>query len=191
MSVDSPDLTAVVLAGGHSVRMGRDKAWLPHPQTGTPLLTRQLDLVAKLAPRQRLVSARAGQSLPPLPNDVPRINDDGTAGPLGGIVASLAAAPTSHLLVIAVDLPQLDLDTLRRLLTHCDATHGAIATTTTGTEPLIAIYPRICLPALELALSQQQLGLKRLLRDPNIAAYFRFTLFDPCPTAFQNWNEPI
>ena len=191
MSIESPDLSAVVLAGGHSVRMGQDKASLPHPQTGSPLLLRQLDLLAELAPQQRLVSARTGQSLPPLPNAVSRVDDDGTAGPLGGIVASLAATPTSHLLVIAVDLPQLDLVTIRRLLADCDATHGAIATTSAGTEPLIAIYPRICLPVLERALSQQQLGLQRLLRDPTIAAYFQFTLFDPSPDAFHNWNKPI
>jgi molybdopterin-guanine dinucleotide biosynthesis protein A len=91
MPIETKNLTAVVLAGGKSIRMGTDKAALPHPVSKIPLLVRQLDLLTELGLARLLVSARAGQVLPPYPHDVGRVNDHGESGPLGGIVAALAA----------------------------------------------------------------------------------------------------
>src|SRR5690606_15155389 len=107
--------SAVVLAGGRSSRMGVDKATLPHP-SGSTLLDRQIALLRGLGPAELLVSVRSGQDLGLLDRDVCTVRDDGTAGPLGGIVAALKAATQPRLLVVAVDLPYLDADTLRALL---------------------------------------------------------------------------
>ena len=56
-------LSAAIIAGGHSRRMGRDKALLPDATHGT-LLQRQLHVLAALAPDEILLSCRAGQELP-------------------------------------------------------------------------------------------------------------------------------
>ncbi|MGH8018879.1 MAG: molybdenum cofactor guanylyltransferase [Opitutaceae bacterium] len=55
-------LSAVILAGGHSRRMGRDKATLPLPG-GITLLERQLHLAAACRPIEMLVSCRPDQRL--------------------------------------------------------------------------------------------------------------------------------
>jgi molybdopterin-guanine dinucleotide biosynthesis protein A len=101
--------TALLLAGGRSTRMGRDKALLPHPVSGRPLLEHQAALLRGLpgcaelllsAPAERgylLDGPLAGARLvaDPAPD----------CGPLGGLAAGLAAATTPRLLVLAVDLP--------------------------------------------------------------------------------------
>lgn len=170
--------------------MGTDKATLPHPVTGAPLLLHQLDLLRSLAPAELLVSSRTGQSLPPLPAHVTRIDDDGESGPLGGIIATLNSISSTHLLVIAVDLPDLDLAPLNRLRATLTADTGAIASTPDGLEPLIAIYPRRILPELIRAQSENRLGLRRLLKESPLLALIPSVSFDPAPASFRNWNTP-
>lgn len=82
---------ALVLAGGASRRMGRDKAWLT--LEGVPLLRRVVDLVAQVATLV-VVAAAPGQDLPALPEGVLRVDDPierHGRGPLVGILAGLAA----------------------------------------------------------------------------------------------------
>lgn len=190
MSAPDSSIAAVVLAGGHSVRMGTDKAVLPHPQSGSPLILHQLNLLRGLKPAQLLVSARSDQLLPILPSDVTRVDDNGEAGPLGGICAVLNTASTTHVLVVAVDLPDLTLAPLRRLLDSVTPGLGTVAATSTGLEPLIAIYPREIHPHFSAALTEQNLGLRRLLRMPQIQAHVKPVIFDPHPPEFRNWNTP-
>ena len=170
--------------------MGTDKAALPHPASAQPLILRQLDLLRQLAPAELLVSARVGQSLPPLPSDAIRLNDDGQSGPLGGIVAGLDHMASSHLLVVAVDLPDLDLTPLHRMISSLQPHLGAVPQTPNGLEPLIAIYPRFLRTPFTQALAAKKLGLRRLLQAPSIAPHFTRVTFDPYPTAFRNWNTP-
>lgn len=170
--------------------MGIDKASLPHPRTGAPLLLRQLDLLRTLQPAELLVSARTNQLLPALPADVTRVDDDGDSGPLGGIVATLNSISSTHLLVIAVDLPELDLAPLQRLRAALTSDTGAVASTANGLEPLIAIYPRRILSELTRAQSENRLGLRHLLQAPSFAPSICTVPFDPPPTSFHNWNTP-
>lgn len=82
------DAAAIVLAGGGSRRMGRDKAWLE--LDGRPLLARVIELLARrCAPI--VISTRPGQRLPELAGVAPWRVDDPTpdAGPLVGLHAAL------------------------------------------------------------------------------------------------------
>lgn len=179
--------SAVVLAGGRSSRMGVDKATLPHP-SGSTLLERQIALLCGLAPAELLVSVRSGQNLEILDADVRAVSDDGMAGPLGGIVAALNAATQPRLLVVAVDLPYLDADTLRALLLAAPD-RGVVPRLNERFEPLAAVYPRSWLPAAEAALDRGERSLQRLLSAPEAGA-----LFEVMPVAsgrpFTNWNSP-
>ena len=177
-----PDLAVALLAGGHSRRMGRDKAALPHPAGGT-LLSRQLALLDALAPAQRLLSLRAAQPAPAgLPPAWHVVRDDGTSGPLGGLVAALRACLAPPLLVLAVDLPFIDLATLNQLLTAASPA-GLVPTTPHGCEPLAALYPRTFLAVAEAALAAGDLRLQNLVAPlPAWPA--------PDPSRFTNWNTP-
>lgn len=110
---DAP-LTGVLLAGGMSLRMGRDKAMLD--RDGRPLWRYVRAVMADAGCREVLVSGRPHDLRP----DEPAVDDAAAGlGPLAGIAAALAARPAAggHWLVVPVDLPLLTADTLRLLLT--------------------------------------------------------------------------
>lgn len=96
----------VVLAGGRSSRMGRDKAQLPLPGGGC-FLEQALELMRGLPLAQLVVSgARPGGIADPLPG----------LGPVGGLYGVACAVEADGLLAIPVDMPLLRADLLARLL---------------------------------------------------------------------------
>lgn len=115
-------LCGLVLAGGRSIRMGSDKASLLHPD-GRPLARRCCDLLVEAGCVEVVLSLRHEQELPPgFPETastpaftVVRDPQHGKGGPLDGIIAALATAPDACWLVLACDLPRLDVGTLRHL----------------------------------------------------------------------------
>jgi molybdenum cofactor guanylyltransferase len=181
---DNAPFAAVVLVGGHSRRMGTDKAGL-RDRTGQPLLGRQLALLASLRPVELLVSARRAQVLPPLPPTVRRVDDDGADGPLGGIVAAFEATATPRLLVVAVDLPELDQAVLKRLIA---CPEGAVPVVAGHLEPLVAVYPRRWLPEAQRALRDGQRSLQQLLSSAKGSGFCLLNFFEQTP--FVNWNRP-
>ncbi len=184
--------TAAVLCGGHSRRMGTDKALLPAPGSRSPLLSHQLATLAALTPPpiSRVVAARDAQHLPTVPADVTRLDDDGTAGPLGALVQLLQHATTDHVLVIPVDAPSLTHEILHALLARTTSpTRGVVARSVGGTQPLVALYPRSLLTPFRAALNMGRLSLRRLLAEPAVAAHLDLLDF-PDERPFANWNHP-
>lgn len=139
----------LILAGGASRRMGRDKAHIA--AAGKPQLEQCAELLAPFVDTA-WVSVRQGQPADPLRDSYPQIVDyvpDG--GPLAGIVSALKAKPQSDWLVLAVDLPHLDAETLGYLLEHAtDSRFTAFRSSHDGLpEPLCALYRAECLELLE------------------------------------------
>jgi len=100
-------LGAIILCGGGSRRMGRDKAALEWDGV------RAVDRVAALARAvgaERLVTAGADLGLPWV------ADDEAGAGPVGGVLAGARALGCARLLVLAVDAPTLTADDLAPLL---------------------------------------------------------------------------
>jgi molybdopterin-guanine dinucleotide biosynthesis protein A len=107
-------LAAVILAGGASRRMGRDKATLPYG--GTTLVERMVDILKpRCAPI--FVIAAPGQALPALEAEVLR-DEVGGVGPLlatGRGLRAAAEAGRDLAFVCAVDMPLLSVDLLEEL----------------------------------------------------------------------------
>lgn len=158
MSQSKPPLHGLVLAGGRSTRMGADKASLVHPD-GRPLARRMLDLLEQVGCDSVVISLRHDQELPPavLISDrvsIVRDPEDGSAGPLVGILAAMRSAPEADWLVLACDLPRLDGATLQHLidLRNPDEPFLAYRSEFDGLpEPLCAIYSAGALAILESA----------------------------------------
>ncbi len=108
------EVTGVVLAGGKSLRMGRDKAGLAF--RGRSLLDHMLDLLAQGGSDSCVVSG-----LYPGYRCIRDAAPDG--GPIAGILAVAEALPGRRLLFVPIDMPLLDPRLIRRLLT--EAPHAA------------------------------------------------------------------
>jgi molybdopterin-guanine dinucleotide biosynthesis protein A len=181
--------TGAVLAGGRSVRMGTDKARLT--VQGEPLLTRQLRLLAAAGADARLVAGPENPALP-LPPDVRWVLDRQPGwGPLAGLESSLTASLTDLLLVVAVDLPALTPELLRRLLAVARPGCGVVPLQAGGAEPLVALYPRVALAEITARLNRGERALQPLVRAGFAAGWLQ-----PWPIApadqpqFANWNRP-
>jgi len=129
--------TAVILAGGGSRRMGADKSLLT--LDGRPLIAH---LAAQLTPHfpEVLVSGNdpskfAFLGLPVIPDEVP------DQGPLMGILSSLRAAREELVLVVACDLPEVDLTFVGELLALARAAEIVMPVGVDGRlEPLFSVY---------------------------------------------------
>lgn len=140
MSADRETPLGVILAGGKSSRMGRDKAWLTF--FGQPLLSRVADILGRVT-GELFVSGRDpapfGLSVPWLPDETPDL------GPAGGVLTVLAAVKRPCL-VVSCDLPFLDEATLARLIEAWRRRPASALMTTyhiveTGfVESLVAVY---------------------------------------------------
>src|SRR5688572_5658480 len=132
--------SAVLLAGGQSSRMGRDKAEIL--VEGKPLWRRQFWKLMEIGAKEVLISGRADG---PYRNSGGRIVPDRSLGigPLAGIDAALQAISTDWLVVLAVDLVNIRSDFLRRLVGEATAAGvGLVPTSADWFQPLAAIYPR-------------------------------------------------
>ena len=180
--------SAVILAGGKSARMGRDKAWLPFD--GQPLLARQIAAVRELDPVELFISGRGDSDYSSL--GYPVLQDAfPEAGPLAGIAAGLEAATAPLVLILAVDMPEMTSATLRDLVGRCDESTGVVPRVGHRLEPLAALYPKAAKP-LALDLLQRQLRVARTFaercKQAGLVAVQDVAEADwKC---FANWNSP-
>jgi len=143
--------SAVILAGGQSSRMGRDKAWLA--VGGQSLLARQVRLLRDAGACEVFISGRAGADYGALGCRVLTDRFPG-AGPLAGIEVALDAASAPLLLVLAVDMPHMSADVLQQLVGQCTETTGVVPRLAGAIEPLAAVYPKAALSLVATLLSQ-------------------------------------
>lgn len=145
-------LYGLLLSGGASSRMRRDKAQLNY--AGEPQLLRAWRALTAVTERA-FVSVRETQRDDPLRAGLPQLVDSCEAvGPVAGILSAQAAHPDAAWLVIACDLPRLDEATLRTLIAHRDPAKEATAFTSRFDglpEPLCAIWE----PASHARLAQR------------------------------------
>lgn len=137
--------SAVILAGGKSSRMGCDKAFLEI--AGQTLLARQIGLAHRLGAVEVFISGRVGVDYSAYGCRV-LVDQFPDSGPLGGIESALTEMTSPLLLVLAVDLPEMNAELLRRLAAGAAESFGAIPKLAGHIEPLAAFYPKAALPLL-------------------------------------------
>lgn len=137
----------LILAGGQSSRMGKDKSALNYH--GQPQLEFLFNLLRKLV-EKTYVSVRKGQSV----SFTDQVIEDrfSTKGPINGILSALSAWPDKSWLVLAVDLPFISQQTIEQLIEGRDKTSlaTAFATKESGLpEPLVALWEARSRPILK------------------------------------------
>ena len=183
------NISAVLLAGGESRRMGKDKATLLF--RGKPLWQIQLELLRKLEPTEIFVSART--DLPWRPGNVHFVADDPPSrGPLSGLAAALARMRAKHLLALAIDMPFMTEKYLRFLCGQIEPRRGVIAKIDDRFEPLAAIYPREALANVQKALSGKDFSLQTVTNRLVAAGKLRvISVTSQERKFFLNMNEPV
>jgi molybdopterin-guanine dinucleotide biosynthesis protein A len=154
-------LSAVLLAGGESRRMGTDKATILFQ--GEPLWQRKIRTLRELRPEKLFVSARRQPGWKPVDTDLV-LDETPSGGPLSGITATLARMETSHLVTLAIDMPFITTEDLLLLVKKVTANCGAVPMFGGRAEPLAAIYPKEAYAECAAALSSKDRSLQRLVR---------------------------
>jgi molybdopterin-guanine dinucleotide biosynthesis protein A len=144
MSSMQSEVTGIVLAGGLSTRMGRDKASLPWD--GGDLLHTILAAVATACPHLIVVSNTPRAIYLP---EVTVVSDEYRGcGPLGGIHAGLKASGSDYNFVVACDMPYIEGDAIKYMLDAAQGYDAAVPFIDGFFHPLHAVYHRRCLEAV-------------------------------------------
>lgn len=139
--------------------MGKDKAFLEFD--GEQLWRRQMEKLRQLLPEQIMLSGSRRKEWSDY-EVIPDLVEN--AGPLAGIAAALHKCATSHLVVLAVDLPMMTSDFLRSLLAICGDNLGVVPRNANGFEPLAAVYPTSCAILANAALHAGDFSLQSFVR---------------------------
>ncbi len=182
------EFSAVILAGGASTRMGRDKTWLQ--VEGESLLMHQLALVKRLRPIEIFISGRGNVDYSC--TDCPVLLDrEPGCGPLAGLERALASSSALLLLALPVDTPCLRPSLLRALLSRCTPETGALPLLGGRIEPLVGFYPTAAHSLLESRLRRRSYAAREFSSACVQAGLIHLLEIDeadhPC---FANWNRP-
>ncbi len=193
-SVINSDITAVILAGGQSRRLGRDKA--VEPFAGEPLIRRVIRRASEAVDTHHVVVVVAdvgrAAALPLDDHHLTAIDVFPDCGSLGGIYTGLYASSTEWSLVTACDMPFLSADLLAHLAGLRDGADAVVPIVDGRPEPTHALYARRCLPAIEKRLRAGQLKISGFFDDVSVRYVPESDVkhFDPDLLSFFNINRP-
>jgi len=181
-------VSAAVMAGGKSRRMGRDKAWIELGD-GRPIVQHVVDVACRVAD-DVLIVANDDRYETLGPRVVPDRYPD--AGVLGGIATGVAAARHDRVLVVACDMPFLLPRVLRYLVEQAEGFDAVVPRIGGEHETLHALYTKACLPAMERALAAGQRRVISFFEDVRVRVIEADELrpFDLGLRSFTNVNTP-
>ena len=181
-------VSGAILAGGHSHRMGRDKALLE--LDGRPMIAVVAERL-RAAAAEVIVAADNSQLYTPFADRCVPDHYSGV-GTLGGIHAALAAATHDRVLVVGCDMPFLKPAVLRWFIENAENAEVVILRQGRWVEPLHALYRKSCQSAIEEAIES---GRRRVISffesvsvryvEPHEIAHL-----DPDLRSFANINTP-
>jgi len=181
-------VTGVILAGGKSRRMGRDKAFLPF---GKGLLIERVIEVIRRVTADVIVITNTpeqyqGFGLPMFADVIPE------AGSLGGIYTGLVHARTPYSLCLACDMPFVKPEFLRFLCDTAGEADVVIPRNAEDFQPLCAVYSQVCREPIRQKIEAERLkitGFFDQVRVRVIEGDF-LTHYDPHDVMFFNANTP-
>lgn len=182
------DVSVAILAGGLSRRMGTNKSFLPF--AGKPLIAHVIERVSALQLPVILITNTperyTGFGLPMHADIFPG------QGALGGLYTAIEASASPYTLCVACDMPFLNADLLRYMLSLRAGVDGVVPCTDGHYESLHAVYRRTCLPVMRNQIAQGQLRINALYPLLHIrrVTEAEVTRFDPDMRSFVNLNTP-
>ncbi len=178
------DHPLIILAGGKSSRMGRDKALLPFG--GYPTLT-QYQIARFNSSFQALyISCKSRQKFDFEANFIEDIANYTDAAPYIGLISVFEQIDSEFISVLSVDVPFFTTEDFQKLLVHITPQSDAIvARSPKGIQPLCAIYRRTVLPHLRRLTEERKYRFSHLFERIEVT-YVDFEK----ERAFVNLNTP-
>ncbi|HVJ49750.1 MAG TPA: molybdenum cofactor guanylyltransferase [Desulfitobacterium sp.] len=139
------EMTGILLAGGKSSRMGKNKAFLE--VNGKPLIERNLELLKSIF-TEVFISSNTPELYNCYREKVVQDRYPGS-GPLGGLHACLEEVRTEYAFFVACDIPMLDPELIRFMASLTEAYECVVPQTEDGLHPLFAFYNKSCLLRIE------------------------------------------
>jgi molybdenum cofactor guanylyltransferase len=157
--MNSQPITAFILAGGRSRRMGTDKAFVSY--RNEPLIRCSIRICQSFTTDVRVIGEPARYAC----FGLPVIPDSGESrGPLTGIHTALQHSPARHCSIIACDMPLMSPEFFRLMLLKLPGPDAVVMRFDDGAiEPLCGIYSSTCLPVTEQNLANGKLKITDLL----------------------------
>ncbi|MCX6003538.1 MAG: molybdenum cofactor guanylyltransferase [Chloroflexi bacterium] len=183
------EVTGIILAGGKSLRLGRNKAM--EKIGGVPLIERVIRSLTPITNKLILVTGSDNKSFSSIKAAelVADIYPD--KGPLGGIYTGLYYSGNVANIVVACDMPFLNISLLEHM-TKLLPSFDAIVPRWPGgqTEPLHAVYSISCLPVIRKHLENNQFSVTTFLKKMHVLHLNKrgFSSFDPEFLSFFNIN---
>lgn len=187
---ETKDVTGIILAGGKSSRLGRDKAFEAIDRE--TLIERAVRQLSELDELIVVTSERIASLLDACRLRARIVKDVHTGqGPMGGLHAGLLAASSDYSLVVACDLPFLNQDLLRYMIGLRRGYDLVVPRVSGMPEPLHAVYSKSCLPAIERRLSEGRPMVYSLLEGIRVRFVEQEEVekFDPRHLSFFNINS--
>lgn len=182
------NVSAAIMAGGESRRMGKNKALLPF--RGRPLIAHVFESLQPLFEEIFLVTNDPGPfgflPCPKVPDRIPG------KGPISGVDAALRHSRNRRVLVVACDAPFLSPLLLELLAGRSEGADAVIPCGPDGPEPLCAVYGKGCLPVIEESIRKGEYRMTALagrLRTMEISRE-EVEAIDPGFRSFRNINTP-
>lgn len=185
---------AIILCGGQSRRMGRDKAHLPFGRE--TMLERVVNEVGTVVgPRRIVVAAAEGQVLPPLSPDIRVVRDlRADCGPMSGLAAGLSAVrdEADAVFVGTCDAPLLRAEFISGLFDRLGDAEAVVPVEGDRFYPATAVYRTSVLPSVLADLEAGQFRMQWFARD--LRAVFvpieELRSIDPDLASLRNVNSP-
>jgi molybdopterin-guanine dinucleotide biosynthesis protein A len=181
-------VTSIVLAGGRSLRFGRNKALAAFGNQS--LIERVIGTLSRLGDDIVVVTAKPEQ-VPDL--KVRKVLDSypPLTGAKVGLYSGIKASKSFHSLVVACDMPFLNIDLLRYLIDISEGFDVVIPRIGDKVEPLHAVYSKNCLTVLESQLGEGRLKISDLFAEVKVKYVDREEIekLDPKHLSFINVNS--
>ncbi|MBO8171458.1 MAG: molybdenum cofactor guanylyltransferase [Bacillaceae bacterium] len=186
------DAALILLAGGSSRRMGRNKAVMP--VGGVPVTERILNRMSPLFSEIIIVSGEPGLFREYPVTVITDVDEFAGRGPLAGIYSGMAGSRHDRLFVSACDMPFVSSELAAYLLEQLDDETDAVVPVAGGkVHPLFSAWHRRIQSELEQTLREKQYRMIDFLdriRVKNVAEHAFRHLADP-DKALMNVNTPV
>jgi molybdopterin-guanine dinucleotide biosynthesis protein A len=182
-------MTSIILAGGKSSRLGRNKAF--EAIGGKSLIQWVVDRLATLS-TEIIIATAHGEQIPCSSSaEIETVADVYPGkGPLVGIYSGLIASSTPQAIIVGCDMPFLSVGLLDYMSQISSAFDVVVPKTREKVEPLCAVYSSNCLASIHNLLERNELRLSELLNMVNVkyVEEAEINRFDPEHLSFFNVN---